>query len=136
MDNKNIFEYWALCLTKNYANFSGRARRKEYWSLVLLFLICFFSSLFLTDYVGEDANGFVLFGIFAFFFLPIISAAVRRLHDIGKKGTMLLVYFIPLIGGLWVLVLLLTESDYGTNRYGRNPKKHYIESEIDEIGLE
>ncbi len=136
MENKNVIEYWVLCLTKNYVNFNGRARRKEYWSLVLLFFIIVFSSFFVMDYLSEEAGGFVIFGVFIFFFLPIVSAAVRRMHDIGKRGTMILVYFIPLIGGIWLLVLLLTESDYGTNRFGRNPKKLYLDSEIEQIGVE
>jgi len=48
---------------------------------------------------------------------------VRRLHDIGKSGWMVLIAFIPLIGVFWLLFLLVTDSSPGENQYGKNPKE-------------
>jgi uncharacterized membrane protein YhaH (DUF805 family) len=48
--------------------------------------------------------------------------SVRRLHDVGKSGWMLLIVLIPLVGIIWLLVLLATESNLGDNKYGPNPK--------------
>lgn len=55
-------------------------------------------------------------------FIPSLAVVVRRLHDIGKSGWMYLIIFIPLIGAIWILVLLLKDSELGDNKYGPNPK--------------
>lgn len=136
MNNKNVVHYFIDGVTKNFVNFSGRARRKEFWSITLFFFLSMFLAALTSEEINYESSSSLLFGIFAFFFFPLLSAAVRRMHDIGKSGTNLLFYFIPVIGGLWVLVLLLTASDYGTNRYGRNPKKPALGKEIDQIGEE
>jgi uncharacterized membrane protein YhaH (DUF805 family) len=45
MQEQSIFEYFKQTLTKNYANFEGRARRKEFWSFTL---VSFIISIVLT----------------------------------------------------------------------------------------
>ena len=65
-----------------------------------------------------------LYGIYLLaIILPSLAVAVRRLHDIGKSGWMILISLIPLIGGIWLLVLLVTDSNPGNNQYGPNPKE-------------
>ena len=65
-----------------------------------------------------------LYGIYLLaIILPSLAVAVRRLHDIGKSGWMILISLIPLIGGIWLLVLLVTDSNSGDNQYGPNPKE-------------
>ena len=54
--------------------------------------------------------------------IPGLAVAVRRLHDVGKSGWMLLLALIPLIGAIWLLVLTVTDSKEGTNKWGENPK--------------
>ncbi|GIS08088.1 MAG: aminopeptidase [Flavobacteriales bacterium] len=46
-----------------------------------------------------------------FIFIPALAVTVRRLHDVGKSGWMLLIIFIPLIGPIWLLYLLLQKGD-------------------------
>ena len=55
--------------------------------------------------------------------IPSIAVGVRRLHDIGKSGWMMLISLIPLIGGIWLLVLMVTDSNPEENEYGPNPKE-------------
>ena len=55
--------------------------------------------------------------------VPALAVAVRRLHDIGKSGWMLLIVLIPIVGAIWLLVLLFTDSNAGTNEFGPNPKE-------------
>jgi uncharacterized membrane protein YhaH (DUF805 family) len=55
------------------------------------------------------------------FFIPYLAVSVRRLHDVGKSGWMLLLSFIPIIGAIWLLVLFFTDSSED-NEYGPNPK--------------
>lgn len=69
-----------------------------------------------------------VYGIFSLFyslvvFIPGLAVAVRRLHDIGKSGWLLLAAFIPVGGIIWLVVKLCTEGDRGRNEYGEDPKE-------------
>ena len=67
-----------------------------------------------------------LYGLYALAVLiPGLAVSVRRLHDVGKSGWMLLIALIPLVGAIWLLVLLVTDSDSRENQYGANPKEIY-----------
>ena len=59
--------------------------------------------------------------------IPGVAVAVRRLHDVGKSGWMILIALIPLIGAIWLIVLYVTDSNPGDNEYGPNPKAMVIE---------
>ena len=116
---------WYLKVLKQYADFKGRARRKEYW-MFLLFNMIFACLAGIIDNItglsGEAPIG-PIYGIYTLAMLiPIIAVSVRRMHDIGKKGTMLLVGLIPVIGGIWLFLLLIKDSESTENDYGINPK--------------
>ncbi len=72
---------------------------------------------------GEFGYGplYMIYGLVVL--IPGLAAAVRRLHDVGKSGWMLLVALIPIVGAIWLLVLLVTDSKPGENEYGPNPKE-------------
>jgi uncharacterized membrane protein YhaH (DUF805 family) len=130
--------YWYLQVIKhNYANFSGRARRKEYWMFVLVQLIIFilvmiYASL-VDDFFGTPVVGSIL-GIYTLVTLiPWLALNVRRLHDIGKSGGYIFINLIPVIGRIWYIVLVATEGEYGSNNYGPDPKGENFD-EIDNIG--
>jgi uncharacterized membrane protein YhaH (DUF805 family) len=66
----------------------------------------------------------VFYGLYVLaVFIPGLAVAVRRLHDVGKSGWMILIALIPLIGAIWLLVLMVTDSNPGENQYGQNPKE-------------
>ncbi len=104
-------KYYLLAL-QNYITFTGRSTRKEFW---YFFLFNFIFSVSLN--VLGVAIGFELLGtIYSLaLFLPGIAAGVRRLHDAGKSGWFLL---IP----IYNLILLLTDSQFGENKWGPDPK--------------
>ncbi len=121
---------WYLKVIKeNYANFEGRARRKEYWMYVL-FNIIISMVLYIPLVIGITSESDVLSaiggGLLMLYVLgtliPSIAVVVRRLHDTGKSGWYYFVAFIPFIGGIWLLVLLATEGDRRENQYGSDPK--------------
>ncbi|MDB2327957.1 DUF805 domain-containing protein [Flavobacteriaceae bacterium] len=118
---------WYLKVLKQYADFSGRARRKEYWMFVLFNMIFAIVAAILDNVLGiaMEGTGYgPLYGIYALAVLiPGLAVAVRRLHDVGKSGWMILFTLIPLIGAIWLLVLLVTDSNLGENQYGQNPKE-------------
>ena len=103
---------------KKYADFTGRARRKEYWMFFLFYMI-FYIGLIVIDVVL--GMGFIAM-IFTFaLFIPSISIATRRLHDTGRSGWWQLILFIPVIG-LIILIVFLSQDGHDENDYGVNPK--------------
>ena len=123
--NLNGIQYWWSCFEK-YGTFSGRARRKEYWYFVLFNYVFSFALGFIDGYNGNVDPDFglgPLGGIYTVIsLLPGLAVTVRRLHDTGKSGWMLLLVFLPIIGWIWLFVLTVTEGDAGQNDYGPNPK--------------
>ncbi|QLG09546.1 DUF805 domain-containing protein [Deinococcus sp. D7000] len=118
-------------LRHHYADFSGRARRREYWlfSLVnslIYFVLALPFLLFSASADGDPgALALVSAGLAIVYTLavlvPSLGAVVRRLHDTGKSGWWYLLAFIPL-GSLVVLVFTLLDSEAGANKWGPNPK--------------
>lgn len=123
MEQLSPFSYWKRCFTQNYANFSGRARRSEYWGFVLLqMLIAFPLYVWMQLSDGVSLAG-VLYGLFALAgLLPNLAVLTRRLHDTGRSGWWVFVIFIPLVGSILLLVWVCSDSQYGTNKYGPSPK--------------
>ena len=118
---------WYLKVMKQYFDFDGRARRKEYWMFVLFNMIFAILAMVLDNLLGIGfIEGVGLGPIYAVYVLailiPSLAVQVRRLHDVGKSGWMILIAFIPLVGAIWLLVLYCTEGTPGVNAYGPNPK--------------
>ena len=111
--------WYINCITKNYVNFNGRARRKEYWMYTLFNVIACFIVILLDGLLGLS---YILFAIYALAtILPTLAVAVRRLHDTGKSGWWLLLQFVPFCNIL-LFFFCLIDSTPGTNQYGENPK--------------
>jgi uncharacterized membrane protein YhaH (DUF805 family) len=106
-----------------YATFSGRARRAEYWWFTLFSLLAVLAAVALDVALGisEEYNVLSTLVVLALI-LPGISVAVRRLHDTGRSGGWYFISFIPIIGPIWLLVLLLQDSKPLDNHYGASPK--------------
>jgi uncharacterized membrane protein YhaH (DUF805 family) len=103
---------WYLKVLQNYATFSGRARRKEYWMFVLFNMI--------VSIVIGIIGGLIRFPLLGNLYslavlLPSIAVGVRRMHDCGKSGWFIL---IP----IYNLILACTDGDQGENEYGPDPK--------------
>ena len=117
---------WYLKVFKQYADFNGRARRKEYWMYFLFNLIFLIVATILDSSLGTNFKPLPYGAIYLLYALvtlvPSLAVAVRRLHDTGKSGWMILVCLIPIIGGIWLLVLMVTEGNTGENKYGPEPK--------------
>ena len=132
-------EWYLKVVRDNFANFNGRARRKEYWMFILFnFLIALGLGVVtgILSAISESLGmlGAVIYVIYAIAILiPNLAVIVRRLHDTGNSGWMILISFIPLIGGIWLLVLMCTEGNVGPNEYGPDPKAAYPE-DISNIG--
>ena len=120
---------------KKYADFSGRARRSEFWLFSLFILIVEIVYCVLMGVTGNfdpssygaiNGVGMALAGLFTIFILAIIvpSLAVtfRRLHDTNRSAWWLLISLLPAIGGLVLLVFYVLPGTVGPNRFGADPK--------------
>ena len=101
-----------LKVLQNYATFSGRARRSEYWYFALFNIIISIGFGFVCGLmqVPQLANIYTLAIL-----IPSISVGVRRMHDVGKSGWFLL---IP----IYNFILACTDGVKGDNEYGADPK--------------
>lgn len=114
---------WFMTALKKYAVFSGRARRKEYWMFILFYLI-FGIIVSIVDGFLASVIGFpLLSSLYSLaMILPALAVLVRRLHDIGKSGWWVFISLIPVVGSIWLLVLVCLEGSRGPNEYGEDPK--------------
>jgi uncharacterized membrane protein YhaH (DUF805 family) len=111
---------WYIDVLKKYAVFSGRARRKEYWMYTLFNCIALVVLLF----IGIAINTMIPYFLYLIaIILPTLAVAVRRLHDTGKSGWLILIALIPLIGSIVLLVFNCTEGTRAPNAYGPDPKQ-------------
>jgi uncharacterized membrane protein YhaH (DUF805 family) len=126
---------WYLMAWRKYAEFDGRSRRTEYWMFALFnFLILI--ALGVLGGVGvaisQDTGGILFIPLVIYFLailIPSLAVGVRRLHDTGKSGWLLLLFmvlgFIPIVGfiaSIVQIVILCQDSDPGMNEYGPSPK--------------
>jgi uncharacterized membrane protein YhaH (DUF805 family) len=120
---------WYLVVLKKYADFSGRARRREYWMFVLINILISIA-IWVLGMVGGRL-GLLIGGVSLLYSLailvPSIAVGVRRLHDTGRGGWTLLLGLIPMVG-IVLVVFLCQDSTPGDNRYGSNPKLVPVEA--------
>lgn len=131
---------WMLLPLRHYAQFTGRARPREYWMFILFLVIAFIilnivETLLGVNYArhwlihqgwstwaGYRTQGGPLTGLFALaMVIPYLAVAVRRLHDGDRSGWWLLIGLIPVIGGLVLLVFFIISGTRGPNRFGPDP---------------
>jgi len=120
--------YWFSQALSKYADFSGRARRKEYWYFSLALFISYILAgavdTFLHLGFSEEpgfSRGWLSLAVSLFFLIPSLSVSIRRLHDLDKSGWWLLLQLIPLIGPIIVLVWFCFQGTTGSNRFGPDP---------------
>lgn len=140
---------WAILPLRKYADFTGRSRRREYWSFVLL-MIAVFVALYFAEGLVElrmYGQGPLTFLFQLAILLPMLAVGARRLHDTGRSGWWQLICYAPallstllpflgladlslviivlsvaVIGLLVLIVFLVLEGTKGPNRYGPDPK--------------
>ena len=128
---------------KNFSDYSSCSSRKEFWGFFLfgLFVIVVtFILLFTFGTVREASSGakvayismshpwdWLVSAFIIIYLFPLVAVAVRRLHDSGRSGIWILVFFVPLVG-LWILLFLLCQPT--------NPNSEYSDTFFDSLDEE
>jgi uncharacterized membrane protein YhaH (DUF805 family) len=132
---------WMLLPLRRYAEFTGRSRRKEFWLFCLLVTVLLVVCMQLDTalHLGGTSSTYSETGPFGFsagyyssgglltaiaglaLLVPALAVTVRRLHDFDKSGWWILIGFIPLLGGLYLLFLYVQPGTRGPNRFGADP---------------
>ncbi|MBJ9425847.1 DUF805 domain-containing protein [Acinetobacter seifertii] len=99
---------------KKFADFKGRARRREFWYFELF---CVLLSLLLS-FMNEDLATLAML----ITLIPNIAVNVRRLHDIDRSGWWMLIALVPIVGVLLLLFWAAQEGNPSANQYGESPK--------------
>ncbi|MDR0834574.1 MAG: DUF805 domain-containing protein [Candidatus Symbiothrix sp.] len=138
VDDRRPSDNWYTKPWHQYADFRGRARRKEYWifslvnSLIIGLTLGLGFGLMFAGGMGASETiavvGLILTilgGLFSLAaFIPSLAVAIRRLHDSGKSGWWYLICLVPCVGGLILFIFMLLDSEPSENQWGRNPKQY------------
>lgn len=118
---------------KKYAEFSGRARRSEYWLFTLFIILVEIAYFVLLSVLGGGLGkgqmnglGMALSGLYFLFVLgiivPSLAVSFRRLHDTDRSAWWLLISLVPFVGGLVLFIFTVLPGTTGANKFGPDPK--------------
>ena len=131
-DGMGLWDIFKLTMTKNFAEFSGRATRREYWMFqlagILFWFVFSFAVVILSGVLSLIDESLVIVAMFLSYLYPLailipsLGILVRRLHDTGRSGWMILLGLIPFVGPIVLFIFTLLDSQTGTNAYGSSLK--------------
>jgi uncharacterized membrane protein YhaH (DUF805 family) len=116
------------CLQQKYTDFSGRARRSEFWYFFLFSVLAstaagLLDTLFHTRPSGMYTTGLIQSLVQLVLLLPGLAVGARRLHDISRSGWWLLLNLVPLVGQI-ILIVWAVQDSRPDNQYGPSPKAY------------
>lgn len=105
-------------------NFSGRARRREFWLFVCInaLLFSFVERILRMSLSLEAYEALVRQTLYCLVLIPTLAVTVRRLHDTDKSGGTIFIALIILVGPMLLLACFLQDGQAGKNRFGPDPK--------------
>jgi uncharacterized membrane protein YhaH (DUF805 family) len=123
---------WFFLALRKYADFSGRAQRKEYWMFLLFYYIFMIAISFVSSIVSliTGVKDLILMSLNAYILLmilPLIAITIRRVHDTGKSGWWVFIGW---------LILMLEKGQEGDNKYGAGPKTSTLQKPDEKARLE
>ena len=125
---------WYLKVLRQYADFKGRARRKEFWMFYLFTTLAtlvfrILDNIFNTNFGEYDEQGILETIYNLIVIIPFLAVTARRMHDVGKSAWFMLIPF-------YNFYLTLLDSEPHANKWGDNPKGLGNDSMINQIGKE
>ena len=130
---RSVWEHFTFCM-KNYVNGVGRANRAEYWSFTLFVLLFYVAALIVDAIISASVNGGgggstflpIFFCITALvFLLPALCVQIRRFHDVGLTGWLILIGIVPYVGSLFTFVVTVLAGQAGPNKHGPGPGQSF-----------
>ena len=118
--NYGIIDWFKKGL-RNYTNFSGRARRKEYWYFLLIQTGLMIIAMILDTIIFDTGVGLFYILVALGLFIPNLAVTIRRLHDTNRSGWWILISLIPLLGIL-LIIFLASDTKHETNQWGQPAK--------------
>lgn len=117
-----------------YADFTGRARRAEFWYFFLFCLLIGFVVRLFDDMLGLTFGDYDEYGVLGsltnlVFLIPFYATGARRLHDTGRSGWWQLL----VLTGIGIILLIIwwaTEGETYPNIYGLDPKNPTNDDDI------
>jgi len=130
MDIKKAFQTYYVSALKQYADFKSRTGKKAYWMFILFNIIFAWAAIVIDNILGTHDSGFwgMTNGSFNNFYslvllVPGLAIAVRRLHDVDEEWQKLLYIFIPIVGWIILLKLLIQDGNPVENKFGPVPSE-------------
>ncbi len=106
-----------FCFYK-YADFTGRASRKQFWFFTLFLVLVSIVLNIIDMIIFRDSFQFLTLLWFLATVTPHLAVGARRLHDIGQSGWLQLLWIIPCVGFIVMIVLYSMPTNVGENKYG------------------
>ena len=121
-----VFTWFHYVFIRHYADFKGRASRREYWWYVLAVSLLSMAgglAALVTDYMFFDGQSLYLMKLIwcLVFITPGCAVTARRLHDTGRSGWWGLLSLLPIIGNTILLGYMFEKTQPGTNDFGPEP---------------
>ena len=109
----------AACLAQ-YTTLEGRASRAEFWYFVLFVLIVNLAVLIVSFFVPPNFGPVFQAMAMLVFAIPLFSAFVRRLHDIGAATWRIAFLFVPILQFVCIYWAARPGQE-GENKFGEAP---------------
>lgn len=102
-----------------WLSLQGRIPRKAFWIYSFLLLVPCIAIVGLLYWMSDTLGMIAMVLFYALAFWAGLALQVKRFHDRDKSGWWVLIGFVPVIGGLWLLIELgFLRGTEGANRFG------------------
>jgi uncharacterized membrane protein YhaH (DUF805 family) len=116
-----------------YVNFEGRSSRSAFWYFQLFFGLVLVVAMILDQFIARNPSiGMLRIAVTLVFFLPLLAAGVRRLHDIDRSGWWMPLGCVPIIGDIILVVWQCNVGTEGPNRFGDDPLGEKSAAQLDQ----
>jgi uncharacterized membrane protein YhaH (DUF805 family) len=117
---------WITSCLGKYAVFQGRSGIEECFVFLFFVFVCLTLGLGIDLFMGWEKENIVdwikWYPTFELtrlvLLLPFMAVTARRLHDGDRSGWMALLWFVPVVGWAYLLMLLAQPGDEGANAHG------------------
>ena len=100
---QEFLNQYRIVVMEKYADFSGRASRKEFWMFIAVNLV-------VSILIGVTRIQILSTLYTLALFIPALAVGIRRLHDTNRSGWWLLIGLVPFVGAIVLIVFLAQKT--------------------------